>query len=375
MRSNLLGLTSVCALLAACSAAPTEMDENVASTDAELARGRANAVYVESNDATANSVIAFARRESGELMKLGEFATGGLGLGRSLGSQGAVATALDGRFVLAVDAGSNEVSAFRAHGAELELRSRVPSGGVRPVSVAAHGSLVYVVNQGEPAMVAGFRLSASGELMPIADATQPLSMPNANPAQVSVSPSGDALVVSEKASNVLSVFEITRRGGLMPSQVVPSAGMTPFGFAFSGRGDLVVSEAATMSASSYRFDRHGQLVNVSSVVSDHQAAPCWVATTVDSRYAYVANAGSASISGYRIDPRGSLSLLDADGVTAATGEGSRPLDMSIDSDRHLYLLDAGNHALVEYAIERGGALRYERTEANLPATAAGVAAR
>ena len=65
MRSNLLGLTSVCALLAACSAAPTEMDENVASTDAELARGRANAVYVESNDATANSVIAFARRESG----------------------------------------------------------------------------------------------------------------------------------------------------------------------------------------------------------------------------------------------------------------------------------------------------------------------
>lgn len=375
MRSILLGLTSVCALLAACSAASTETDENVTSADAELGRARLGAVYVESNDAAANSVISFARRENGELMKVGEFATGGLGLGRNLGSQGAVATAMNGRFVLAVDAGSNEVSAFRARGGHLELRSRVASGGVRPVSVAAHGSLVYVVNQGEPAMVAGFHLNDAGELVPIAGATQALSMPNANPAQVSVSPSGDALVISEKGSNVLSVFDIRRHGGLTLRQVVPSEGTTPFGFAFSGRGDLVVSEAATMSASSYRFDRHGELVSVSSVVSDHQSAPCWVATSADSRYAYVANAGSASISGYRIDARGSLSLLDADGVTAATGEGSRPLDMAVDDDRHLYLLDAGNHALVEYAIERGGALRYERTEADLPATAAGVAAR
>ncbi|HET9931709.1 MAG TPA: beta-propeller fold lactonase family protein [Polyangiaceae bacterium] len=365
----------MCALLAACGAAPNDADESVASDNAELSRGRTSVVYVESNDANANSVLAFVRRDDGQLIKLAEAPTGGLGLGRSLGSQGAVATALDGRFVLAVDAGSNEISAFRARGAHLELRSRVPSGGVRPVSVAAHGPFVYVVNQGEPAMVTGFRLNDEGTLVPIAEAIQPLSAPNANPAQVGVSPSGDAVVVSEKASNVLSVFRVTRRGGLEPAESVPSAGTTPFGFAFDGRGDLVVSEAATMSASSYRFDRHGELVNVSAVVSDHQTAPCWVATSADSRYAYVANAGSASISGYRIDVHGSLSLLDETGVTAATGEGSRPLDMAVDGDRHLYLLDAGNHALVEYAIERDGALRYEAKQANLPSFAAGVAAR
>jgi 6-phosphogluconolactonase (cycloisomerase 2 family) len=281
----------------------------------------------------------------------------------------------DGRFLLAVDAGSNEITSFSVHGSALELRSHVASGGVRPVSVTALGSLVYVVNQGEPANVTGFRLRRSGELVPIAGATQPLSAANANPAQIGVSPYGNAVVVSEKATNTLSVYSVLWNGGLALRQQLASAGTTPFGFAFTPRGDLVVSEAGTTSASSYRFDRHGQLVNVSAAVSDMQAAPCWVATTPDSRFAYVANAGSASISGYKVHPRGDIALLDPTGVTGSTGVGSRPLDLAVDTDHHLFVLDAGTHAFVQFAIARDGALKLEQTLPNLPATAAGVAAR
>lgn len=375
MRHVLLQLTCLSMLLAACSGAPSDDAEGTASLDAELGRARGGAVFTQSNEAGGNRVLAFSRAENGDLMPAGEYPTGGLGLGQGLGSQGAVAMTPDGRVLLAVDAGSNEISSFSVHGSSLELRSHVPSGGVRPVSVAAMGSLVYVVNQGEPANVVGFHLRPSGELVPIRGANEPLSVPNANPAQVGISPYGNAVVVSEKATNTLSVYSIGRNGSLAPRQQLPSAGTTPFGFAFTPHGDLVVSEAGTTSASSYRFDRRGALFNVSAAVSDMQAAPCWVAATPDSRFAYVANAGSASISGYRVHHDGHIDLLNPNGMTGATGAGSRPLDLAVDTDQHLFVLDAGTHSFVEFAIRHDGKLKLEQTLPNLPATAAGIAAR
>jgi 6-phosphogluconolactonase (cycloisomerase 2 family) len=375
MRHVLLQLTCLSTLLAACSGAPSDDSNDTASLAAELGRARGGAVFTQSNDASGNRVLAFSRAENGDLMPAGEYPTGGLGLGQGLGSQGAVAMTPDGRVVLAVDAGSNEISSFSVHGSTLKLRSHMPSGGVRPVSVAALGSLVYVVNQGEPANVVGFHLRPSGELVPIPGASQALSVANANPAQVGISAYGNAVVVSEKATNTLSVYSIVRHGALALRQQLASAGATPFGFAFTPHGDLVVSEAGTTSASSYRFDRHGELFNVSAAVSDLQTAPCWVAATPDSRFAYVANAASASISGYRVHHDGEIDLLNPDGVTGATGTGSRPLDLAVDADHHLFVLDAGTHAFVEFAIRHDGKLELEQTLPNLPATAAGIAAR
>jgi len=50
--------------------------------------------------------------------------------------------------------------------------------------------------------------------------------------------------------------------------------------------------------------------------------------TDDGGYAYIANAGSASITGYRINDDGSLALLNPDGITAATG-GTTPVDLAL----------------------------------------------
>src|SRR5437879_3380048 len=78
---------------------------------AAAADDSAGAVYTLTNTA-ANAVIVYDRSASGALTWSGTFPTGGRG--GSLGSQGAVVTSKDGRWLYAVDAGSNDIAVFRS---------------------------------------------------------------------------------------------------------------------------------------------------------------------------------------------------------------------------------------------------------------------
>src|SRR5271168_2614651 len=84
----------------------------VAATGSPAASGY---VYLDGNTAGANTIAAYTRARGGSLTPtLGSpFAAGGEGLGKGLGSQGAIQTADNGRFLLAVDAGSNQISVLR----------------------------------------------------------------------------------------------------------------------------------------------------------------------------------------------------------------------------------------------------------------------
>src|ERR1700722_9598996 len=99
------------------------------------------------------------------------FIAGGAGLGTGLASQGAIQVSPDGRYLLAVDAGSNQVSVLRltAGGVPVLAGQPVPSGGIKPVSVAiSRSGLVYVANQGNGGSnYTGFWLSFGGRLTPI----------------------------------------------------------------------------------------------------------------------------------------------------------------------------------------------------------------
>src|SRR5690242_8933351 len=72
-------------------------------------------VYVDDNSAGTNTIAAFARHDDGTLTALpgSPFGAGGAGTGSGVASQGAIQISSDGRFVLAVDAGSNQVSVLR----------------------------------------------------------------------------------------------------------------------------------------------------------------------------------------------------------------------------------------------------------------------
>src|SRR2546422_10932694 len=104
------------------------------------------AVYTLMNQVAANggnAVAIFQRSAAGTLTAAGTVATGGTGTGSSLGSQGAVVLSADGRWLFAVNAGSNDVSIFRVSPAGLALTSRIPSGGVQPISLTVRGNLLY----------------------------------------------------------------------------------------------------------------------------------------------------------------------------------------------------------------------------------------
>src|SRR3954462_10103531 len=107
------------------------------------------AVYTETNSASGNAVHRLDRAPDGSLTWVATYRTGGAGTSAGLGSQGAVALSDDGRLLLAVDAGSNDVAAFRVtrHG-HLTLVGRVPSGGALPVSIDIAGGAAYVLNAG-----------------------------------------------------------------------------------------------------------------------------------------------------------------------------------------------------------------------------------
>src|SRR5207249_11143886 len=236
------------------------------------------AVYTLTNQVAGNAVAVFTRAADGTLSAAGTIATGGTGTGGSLGSQGAVALSDDGRRLFAVNAGSNDVSVFDVGPTGLSPASRTATGGTLPISLTAHGNLLYVLNAGGDGNISGFSVGTTGGLKPIAGSTQPLSGTNVGPAQVSFSPDGRSLIVTEKNTNLIDVYSAGRNGVASGPTSVTSAGATPFGFAFGRHNELFVSEAAG-SASSYVLGRSGSLTVASGVVLTHQGAPCWLVAT------------------------------------------------------------------------------------------------
>ena len=330
----------------------------LAVAPAAAAGSTAGAVYTLSNAAGGNAVIAYSRASDGSLAPLGTFPTGGLGSGGGLGSQGAVTLSADGQWLLAVDPGRNDVTSF-AVGADhrLTVADRIWSGGVHPISLTVGNGLVYTVNDGGTGNIAGFSISATGALSAIAGSSRPLSSSSAGPAQISLTPDGSTLVVTEKATNRITTYAVGANGAAGAPTWVTSAGQTPFGFDFDNTGRLIVSEAfggAPNASTVSSYDVSGGSASlIDGPVAITETAACWVVVTNNGKYAYTSNTGSGSISGLAISKDGSLSLLDSNGVTGVTG--GAPTDMSLSSNsKFLYArVGAAVHA---FHINKDGSL-------------------
>jgi 6-phosphogluconolactonase len=334
------------------------------------------AVFVLSNAAGGNRVIAFHRSGDGHLGRRHTFATGGLGTGAGLGSGGALTLSPDGRRLYAVNAGSDTVSVFRVSGARLHRLQVVGSGGDLPISVAAGAGRVHVLNAGTTPSVVGFRVTGAG-LARIHGAWRHLAPGDRDPAQVGLDPAGTALVVTNKTSSTIDTFRVRAGGALGHAVSHASVGGTPFGFAFARSGALVVSDASippSSGATSYSVAGSGALTPTSGALENHQQAACWVAVTPNSRFAYTANTGSGTVSAYRID-HGAISLVGS-GVAGDTGAGSKPADEAITPDGGvLYVLAGGTGRVEAFRIGPDGSLHHGGSVGSIPAGAAGLAAR
>jgi 6-phosphogluconolactonase len=337
-------------------------------------------VVTQTNFPGGNSVMEFERAPNGQLTFVAFHATGGLGTGADLGSQGSVVLNREGRLLFVVNAGSDTVSVFRLETTGWRLIDIEPSLGDMPVSIATMFDRVYVLNAGAPANVAAFRLSGVGELDPIPGSVQPLSATDPAPAQVGIGPGGGQVFVTEKATNTIGIFPVAEDGALGPGTFLESSGQTPFGFGFAPTDTLIVSEAFNgaidaSAVSSYRIGP-GSLQVISPSVPTTETAACWIVVTREGRFAYSSNADSGSVSGFEVSEAGELTLLDLDGVTGFLGPGSHPIDEALSRDSQwLYVLSPTTQEIAIFHVEPDGSLVKHRSQLRIPATAVGLAAR
>jgi 6-phosphogluconolactonase len=149
----------------------------VAAGVASATSGVVGHLYVNDNTTGENTIAGFDRHADGTLTAIpgSPFAAGGAGTGHGIASQGALQLSADGRYLLAVDAGSNQISVVRIQ-PDGSLKAvgggPVSSNGVDPVSIAVHDDLVYVANAGAgDSSYTGFTLNAGGLLRALPDST------------------------------------------------------------------------------------------------------------------------------------------------------------------------------------------------------------
>jgi len=336
-------------------------------------------VFVQTNELSGNAIAVYRRGNDGQLTRVGTYGTGGLGGAAlpgtesdRLATQGSLA--LDQGTLIAVNAGSNTVSAFRVHGQALELESVTPSGGQFPASVAIHDDLAYVLNSGGTGVVQGFRIGPHG-LSPIAGSARALGLANTtppnflmSPGQVGFTPDGRQLLVTTKAStSSIDVFQVGNDGQLSAAPVAnPSATPVPFAFTFGAGDRLVAGEAGASSVTTYGIQASGTLVDPKSQ-TDGQGALCWILRVGD--VYFVTNTASNDLSSFRIDPLGQPVLLNA--VAATTNPG--PIDLA-SSGGYLYAETGINGTVDEFAFGPNGTLTPIGSVDDLPPGIEGIAA-
>jgi 6-phosphogluconolactonase len=320
--------------------------------------------YIDGNTTTVNTIDGYARHADGSVTPLpgSPFAAGGAGLGTGLASQGAIQVTPDGRYLLAVDAGSNQISVLRltAGGVPVLAGQPVSSGGVKPVSVAVSPSgLVYVANSGAGGSgYSGFRLGFGGGLTPIAGST--VSVPDsAGLGDVFFNAFGDHLIGTRTGTSQIDSFVVLPNGHLLAAAGSPftGQGLGQLGAEFSPTrpAQLFVSNAhngATLgTVSAYRDGLFGQLSPIgSSPYADGQTAPCWVEISHNGRYLFTVNTGSGNISSYSIKANGSLVLI---GSFAIKGGGA-DIDARLSPDGRYLLVDgSGMHFVSVFAVNGG----------------------
>jgi 6-phosphogluconolactonase len=173
-------------------------------------------------------------------------------------------------------------------------------------------------------------------------------------------------------------YEVAADGTFGASRQIASEGPTPYGFAFTSGGTLVVTEAfgaekGAAAASSYAIV-DGSLVARSSSVGNGRNEICWAVVTPDDRFAFTTNFADGAVSRYAIAADGSLSLEDATaGISVDGMPGLRDEGFS-SYGRFLYVIEADGGRIYGWSVEAEGALEPVGSWGGVPATVAGRAA-
>jgi 6-phosphogluconolactonase len=394
------GLASV-VLMATAVGVPAVASEGDGYTDH-------GAVYTLTNSTTANAVAVYDRAPDGTLTMSGSFSTHGISIGFfATGNQHGLLLSNKNRCLWAVNSMSDSIASFEVKGTSLTFVDTVASGGSRPISLTVNEGLgvLYVLNAGGQVgasdNITGFTLGTNCKLSPLAGSTRALSGSNVSPAQVSLTPKGSVLIVTEKTDDSvlgqpavrgghITTWQVDRNGLLSARKSFVPPITEPFGFAFDDRGQMLVTAADctqpappgnlpgctvppnTPALLTYKVGNDGTLKLLHTSVDD-QAAKCWIVVTGGERFdygpqfAFTTNAlatppgGTAgappagSITGYEVGRGGRTTKLGVTPVPLAPV--GVPVDAALSRDsRFLYVLTEGDGLITAYKIGADGGL-------------------
>jgi 6-phosphogluconolactonase len=326
-------------------------------------------VYVNDNTGGVNTVAGFDRHSDGTLTPIpgSPFLAGGVGTGRGIASQGALQSSSDGHYLLAVDAGSNQISVLRIK-ADGSLKpvggGPIDSNGANPVSLAVSGNLVYVANAGTATSsgetnYTGFSLDQGGHLRALAGST--VTLPDGSqPGDVLFNGDGTKLVGTRVNTSLIDSFTVDGDGLLnaAPGSPFAAQGLGPFGSEFrpTDPSQLFVSNAhngaGAGTVSAYADGADGTLSSIgSSPFPDNQTAPCWVEISHDGNYLFTVNTASKTISSYAIASGGDLTLLQSTPALTAAGT---PEDARLSPDgTSLWVVDPSADTISGFTVDGG----------------------
>jgi len=322
----------------------------------------AGAVFVMSNAADKNEVIAFERAANGTLGDSVSYDTHGRGSGGitdPLESQGSLTLSHDRSLLLAVNAGSGTITIFNVHkSAALTFLSETPSEGAQPSAIAEFNGLVYVLNSGGAGSLVGFRLDNGGRLDQIKNSTAFLTGTTTGGASLAFSPDGQFLVVTERVANNVDVFHIQPDGTLSPIVVNANPAPGTFSVAFAPEGVAIVSETGPAGAtngsaiSSYKVNADGTVTAITHSLPTFAAGNCWDAITPDGRWVYTSNSGSDSISGFNIGKDGTLTPIGGT-ILGNNPTGSHNVDIAVSADgKFVYTINSQTGNIGVFAINQ-----------------------
>jgi 6-phosphogluconolactonase (cycloisomerase 2 family) len=353
----------VVVLVLACGVA---VAQNSSQAQAQ-AMSEPGAVFAATNYVKHNEVVMYGRSETGALKLIGSFATGGRGEGGindPLQSQSSIALTKDHSFLLAVNAGSSNISVFQVSATGLTLLDKRSSEGGNPVSIAIHDDLVYVANVGGTYHTAGFRLKPWGGLEFIKNSLQPLSSLDTEPGTIAFSPDGSKLIVTERQTSKIDVFSVASDGSLSNPVVNGDQGVEPFGASFAPSGALLVSEAGSGAVSSYTINPNNTLSVITSKAPAGGGATCWIIPV--GNWVYASNSTSSDMALYGLGSSGALSPLGIAATEPTTIKAlfppgipvtSYPLDLAATADgKFVYVVYSVLGRVIGYKVGDDGKL-------------------
>jgi 6-phosphogluconolactonase (cycloisomerase 2 family) len=292
-----------------------------------LAAAEANAssfVYTMTNPTGPNSIASFHRDpNTGSLSFAALYPTGGNGHRQAVATtQSSIVT--NGTFLYAVNAGSNDISAFaiEGDGSLRSIGSPIVSGGLAPTTLALYGNLLYVGNQGAsrtPANYTGFLVNTDGSLSPLPDSTVTLGIGDGI-TDVLFDSTGSRLFGVRLKAGAIDMFSVAPTGKL--AAITTIAAPAPFGAEFNpaNAGQLLVTLVGLPGAGSYAV--LPDTLNLSGNAVDSKSKdPCWTAITKSGAFLWTSNFRPSTLSLFSINSDGTLTFR-GEHETAAFGGNS-----------------------------------------------------